>query len=168
MHNSAIPVFKACTIIRAWLALAEDMDQLRRVIKDVLRKRHADLYEILNNPEALKQFSISLYSVEGITKATKNNPEFNALIRDYESGMLFFKTVKQFSQHCLSFITSLQSVGGPAIDAANELKKAWTDEVNRELPDLSASQFLILKSGIMLKQSVCIIHCVPILTFHCI
>ncbi len=117
---------------------------LKRVIKDVFRKRHADLYKVLNNPEALKQFSVSLCSAHLISKATENNPKFVSITREYEAKMSFFTTVEQFSQHCRSFIKSLQSVGGPAKDAANELKKAWTDEVNRELPDLS-SQFQIVR-----------------------
>ncbi len=109
------------------------MKELKRIIEEVLQENFADLEEMFSNEDMLKQFSSRLYQKKIVTKATKDKPTFNQVVKDFNSHMIFMKTEKDFREHCISFITSLQSLEGPAIRAAEVLEAEWTRAIKEKL-----------------------------------
>ncbi len=102
-----------------------NMKQLKRSIEEVLQENFADLEEMFSNEDMLKQFSSRLYQKKIVTKTTKDKPTFNLVVKDFNNDMIFMKTENDFHDHCISFITSLQSLEGPALKAAEILKSEW-------------------------------------------
>ncbi len=102
-----------------------NMKQLKRSIEEVLQENFADLEEMFSNEDMLKQFSSRLYQKKIVTKTTKDKPTFNQVVKEFNNYMIFMKTESDLHDHCISFITSLQSLEGPALKAAEILKSEW-------------------------------------------
>ncbi len=47
--------------------------------------------------------------------------------------MFFMKTENEFREHCISFITSLQSMEGPALKAAEILESEWNKAMKENI-----------------------------------
>ena len=114
----------------------KDHEKLQTIIDQVLVSRTANLEETLGT-DALKLFCSDLYAKGLVSKTTNKNPCFNTVLQEFKSTMLYMTEKEKFSVHCLAFIQSLLSVGGPASAAADTLEKEWVKRINRELPHLS-------------------------------
>ena len=115
--------------------------ELKTVIEDVLRERSADLEELLGDDDSLRQLCLQLFQRNIVTETTKDNPTFHEVLKEFISGMVFMRKEEEFRNHCTSFVTSLQSLGGPAASAAEELETEWAKQIREKLGEKVPSQF---------------------------
>ena len=65
-----------------------------------------------------------------IPDAVHDNPTFDSIIRQFEAGMEWKKSVSELKEHCQLFLDSLST---QAEDAAKTLAREWKEEVKKEL-----------------------------------
>ena len=112
----------------------EELKELKSVIEDVLRERSADLEGLFSDDDScLKNLCSQLFQKKIVTETTKVNPTFHKIMKDFKNCMNYMKNKEKFRMHCISFITSLRSLGGPAVGAAEGLETEWTVAIQKKL-----------------------------------
>ena len=108
-----------------------DINKLRRKITEVIRTNYAGLSKTLksNIPAIAKE----MYARGLLSEAVKDHPTYDSLMREFEAGLNFKKTVKAIEEHCQSFIASVSSQKGPAESHARAIADEWKDGVMKEL-----------------------------------
>ena len=106
-------------------------DQLRNVLETVLSSMYDDLSNLLST--SLQAFSQKMFQNHLITETCKDTPVFKEIMKEFTAGMRFLNIVQDYESHCLSLILVLQSVGGPALKAADKLEREWTVQVLNEM-----------------------------------
>ena len=74
-----------------------------------------------------------MYARGLLSESVKDHPTYDRLMREFEAGLNFKKTVKAIEEHCQSFIASVSSQKGPAESHARAIADEWKDEVMKEL-----------------------------------
>ena len=97
----------------------------------VLSSMYDDLSNLLST--SLQAFSQKMFQNHLITETCKDNPAFKEIMKEFTAGMRFLNIVQDYESHCLSLILALQSVGGPALKAADKLEREWTVQVLNEM-----------------------------------
>ena len=74
-----------------------------------------------------------MYTRGLLSESVKDCPTYDSLMREFEAGLNFKKTVKAIEEHCQSFIASVSSQKGPAESHARAIADEWKDEVMKDL-----------------------------------
>ena len=108
-----------------------DISKLRRIITEVIRTNYADLSKTLKSN--ILAIAKEMYSKGLLSESVKDCPTYDSLMREFEAGLNFKKTVKAIEEHCQSFIVSVSSQKGPAESHARAIADEWKDGVMKEL-----------------------------------
>ena len=79
-----------------------------------MNKIYPELKELFETH--LDRIAAELLAVHLVTNDVATNPTSDAIIRDFHSGFLFFKTIQQVNDHCCK-------VGGAFTAAADSVKE---------------------------------------------
>ena len=108
-----------------------DISKLRRIITEVIRTNYADLSKTLKSN--ISAIAKEMYARGLLSESVKDCPTYDSLMREFEAGLNFKKTVKAIEEHCQSFIASVSSQKGQAEKHAEAIADEWKDEVMKEL-----------------------------------
>ena len=108
-----------------------DISKLRRIITEVIRTNYADLSKTLKSN--ILAIAKEMYARGLLSESVKDCPTYDSLMREFEAGLNFKKTVKAIEEHCQSFIASVSSQKGPAESHARAIADEWKDGVMKEL-----------------------------------
>ena len=112
--------------------LSDDkVNEVRKIIQDVLTKYHADLDDLLK--ASIKSIAVDMYSHGLISGPTKDAANFNDMMREFKSGMSFIHDGQKLVKRCQLFLQSLAKQEGPQKDAASSIAEEWTDNINKKL-----------------------------------
>ena len=103
----------------------------------VLKKHYAAL---INLPkDSLKDLADELYSARLISTKVRRTPTFDNIIKEFEAGLIFKRSLAELQEYLIKFLTSLKKVGGSFAAASSLLQDDLTKTIRRELkvePDL--------------------------------
>ena len=111
---------------------ATGLKRLKEVVSTTLDNKLPDFLEIITD-RTLSIFATQLNSVQMITKATHNNPDFHQIFIEFKSSVKFLEGLRAVEQRCRQLLEALDKCGGPVKDAANTLAQEWSRKVWDEL-----------------------------------
>ena len=109
----------------------DKVNEVRKIIQDVLTKSHAALDDLLKT--SIISFAVDMYSRGLISKQTKDAANFNDMMREFKSVMSFIHDGQKLVEHCQLFLQSLVEQEGPCKLAAHSIAKEWTENIKKEL-----------------------------------
>ena len=122
-----------CAIVSYCLHIIIDstLDNLRRCIKDTHRSMYSQISDAVEgNMEGLTG---ELFSKNIICNATRKSQNYSKVTDEFWASLPFMDSVQEIETHCLKFLESLQTIGGPAVLVANKLKRKWKEDVLKKL-----------------------------------
>ena len=60
-------------------------------------------------------------------------PNYNAIINEFEAGLGSYTTVADVEEHCKKFLSALEEVGGGVAIKAKQLRQGWIEGVEANL-----------------------------------
>uniref|UniRef100_A0A1X7TZD2 Uncharacterized protein n=1 Tax=Amphimedon queenslandica TaxID=400682 RepID=A0A1X7TZD2_AMPQE len=108
-----------------------DINKLRRIITEVIRTNYATFNKSLK--ENISQISREMFARGLLSESVKEYPSYDSLIREFEAGLNFKKSVKAIEEHCKKFIESILTQKGPPESHAREIAEEWREEVLKTL-----------------------------------
>ena len=107
---------------------AKGLKQLKEVVSTTLDNKLPDFLEIITDG-TLPIFATQLNSVQMITKATHDNPDFHQIFKDVKNSVKVSEGLRAVEQRCRQLLEALDKCGGPVKDAANTLAQEWSRKV---------------------------------------
>ena len=108
-----------------------DMGKLRKALREVIKRKFADLSKVLKT-KVLPCVAAEMFAEGLISQPCKDDPTYDSVIGEFESGLQFKTSVDELEKHCQSFLTSLSNQGGPVQGAAGRLAEEWKKNVKEE------------------------------------
>ena len=103
---------------------------IRRIVGRELSNCNQQLSDALYN--SLSTFSSLMLEHEFITNHVhQKNQKFDAIMHDFKARLNWLN-LDELRDHCIKFLSILTEVGGPAVKAAERLKKNWNTKVNKK------------------------------------
>ena len=110
---------------------ADEVDKIKKILQDVLTKRHAALDGLLK--ASIKSIATDMYSHGLISVPTRDAAKFEDMMREFTSGMDFIRDDHNLVKHCRLFLQSLGKQGGPHKQAASSIAEEWTANIKEKL-----------------------------------
>ena len=107
------------------LAVVTDISKLRRLVIDVLTKRHAQLCESSRN--CLAALASKMFSAGLISSEVQRSPSFNGIVDELKSGMSFITERSELENYCTKFLRACIEIRGAIAMAARALQKDWKE-----------------------------------------
>ena len=109
-----------------------EISEMKILIMRILNKHYVPL---INLPKTcFEEVAAELYSAGLISTAViPRAPTFDNVIKEFEAGMSFKRSLSELQEHLLKFITSLNKVGGHFAALGSVLQDEWTKTIRREL-----------------------------------
>ena len=102
---------------------------IRRIVVRELSNCNQQLSDALYN--SLPTFSSLMLEHEFITNHVhQKNQKFDAIMHDFKARLSWLN-LDELRDHCIKFLSTLTEVGGPAVKAAERLKKNWNTKINK-------------------------------------
>ena len=103
---------------------------IRRIVVRELSNCNQQLSDALYN--SLPTFSSLMLEHEFITNHVhQKNQKFDAIMHDFKARLNWLN-LDELRDHCIKFLSTLTEVGGPAVKAAERLKKNWNTKINKK------------------------------------
>lgn len=112
--------------------IAVDINKLHRTIKDVLTSHFARLRDTLCRDD-IKPIASEMFSKKLLTKSVRDSPSYEKLINGFEAGLALRKTVQEVEKHCINFINSFSSQGGPVEEHIRIIAQEWKEQIQATL-----------------------------------
>ena len=106
-----------------------DIDQLKKLIVEVVDQHYADLCELLNI--SIKSSSIianKMFQEHLINNEVKDNPTGNGIIDEFKASFVWISKKSQAESHCKSFLKVFCDHGGSFQHASEVLKCEWLEK----------------------------------------
>ena len=97
----------------------------------MIRTNYATLNKSLK--DNISQISREMYARGLLSESVKEYPSYDSLIREFEAGLNFKKSVKAIQEHWKKFVESIIIQKGPAESHAREIAEEWREEVLKTL-----------------------------------
>ena len=81
---------------------------------------------------SLGSFAAELFENKIIGVAERESKKYSKMNNAFHAGFTWKMTVKQVESHCEKFLKCLSVLGGPAKGAAQVLRTAWHEAVQKE------------------------------------
>ena len=108
-----------------------EISEMRILIMRVLNKHYTAL---TNLPKIFfEDVAAELYSVGLVSTGIQRTPTFDNIIKEFEAGMSFKRSLTELQEYLIKFLTSLKKVGGSFATLASVLQDEWTKTIRREL-----------------------------------
>ena len=111
-----------------------EISEMKILIMKILNKHYVPL---INLPKTcFEEVAAELYSPGLISKFTigiLKVPTFNNIIKEFEAGMSFKRSLSELQEYLIKFITSLTKVCGRFATLSSVLQDEWTKIIRREL-----------------------------------
>lgn len=108
-----------------------EISEMRILIMRVLNKHYTAL---TNLPKIFfEDVAAELYSVGLVSTGIQRTPTFDNIIKEFEAGMSFKRSLTELQEYLIKFLTSLKKVGGSFAALASVLQDEWTKTIRREL-----------------------------------
>ena len=117
------PLFHDC-ILRSLLKMTSSFDpkaikNYRRAIIDLLDTNFSKLNSVLEG--SLEEFARKAFEAKLITEQVMKDKSFLGMIREFKAGMEWCRNTLEIQSRCTDFIEILESLGGPATTAGQDL-----------------------------------------------
>ena len=108
-----------------------DIDQLKKLIVEVVDQHYADLCELLNI--SIKSSSIianKMFQEGLINNEVKDNPTGNRIIDEFKLSFNWINKKSQVESHCKSLLNVFSDNGGSFQRASEMLKSEWLEKAH--------------------------------------
>ena len=106
-----------------------DVDQLKKLIVEVVDQHYADLCELLNiSIKSSSMITNKMFQEGLINNEVKNNPTGNKIIDEFKASFVWINKKSQAESHCKSFLKIFCDHGGSFQHASEVLKSKWLEK----------------------------------------
>ena len=109
----------------------DKVKEVSKIIQDVLTEQYSALDCLLK--ASMKSIAVDMYSHGLISETTRDTASFNNIVTEFKSGLTFIHDGQKLVEYCQLFLQSLAKQGGPYEQAASNIAKEWTANMNKYL-----------------------------------